>query len=243
MKNIYLIVGGWLSLAVVVTIGTLAAYGAPFVIPKTYSAGDAITAADRNTELAALAVSINNITAAQITDSCITSGKLAAGAVGVSNISAEITFISIGTVTAYAGDTLTDTMTTLGWQLCDGRAVSRTTYAQLYAIVGTTYGPGNGSTTFNLPDLRARIPVGANPTVIAADAGDTEDTRSIRTVGDTGGVEAHTLDYDEVPVYPTGINGVNNGSALPSFTVNATKPHINTQPYIVMQYIIYAGRP
>lgn len=45
--------------------------------------------------------------------------------------------------------------------LCDGTAVSRSTYATLFAITSTTYGVGNGSTTFNLPDLRARLPLGA----------------------------------------------------------------------------------
>ena len=49
-----------------------------------------------------------------------------------------------------------------GWLLCDGRAVSRTAYADLYAVIGTTYGAGNGSTTFTLPDLRGRVAAGAN---------------------------------------------------------------------------------
>lgn len=47
------------------------------------------------------------------------------------------------------------------WLICDGRAVSRTVYANLFAKVGTTYGAGNGSTTFNLPDLRDRVAWGA----------------------------------------------------------------------------------
>lgn len=47
-----------------------------------------------------------------------------------------------------------------GFLLCDGSAVSRTTYADLFAVAGTTYGIGNGSTTFNLPDLRSRFPLG-----------------------------------------------------------------------------------
>lgn len=47
------------------------------------------------------------------------------------------------------------------WLLCDGTAVSRTTYAALFAVLGTTYGAGNGSTTFNVPDLRGRVPIGA----------------------------------------------------------------------------------
>ena len=49
-----------------------------------------------------------------------------------------------------------------GYFLCDGSAISRTTYAALYTIVGTTHGSGNGSTTFNIPDLRDRFVVGAS---------------------------------------------------------------------------------
>lgn len=63
-----------------------------------------------------------------------------------------------------------------GWLLCDGTAVSRATYASLFAIVGTTFGPGNGSTTFNLPDMRGRFPVGRNAADTAFD-----------TLGEAGG--------------------------------------------------------
>jgi microcystin-dependent protein len=45
-----------------------------------------------------------------------------------------------------------------GWLLCDGSAVSRTTYSDLFALVGTSYGPGNGSTTFNVPNFTDRFP-------------------------------------------------------------------------------------
>src|SRR5690242_494962 len=47
-----------------------------------------------------------------------------------------------------------------GWLLCDGTAVSRATYATLFGVIGTTYGTGDGSTTFNLPDFRGRVPAG-----------------------------------------------------------------------------------
>lgn len=47
-----------------------------------------------------------------------------------------------------------------GWLLCNGTAVSRTTYAALFTVIGTTYGSGDGSTTFNLPDMQGRVPVG-----------------------------------------------------------------------------------
>ena len=48
-----------------------------------------------------------------------------------------------------------------GWLEADGSAISRTTYAELFALIGTTYGTGDGSTTFNLPDARGRTAIGA----------------------------------------------------------------------------------
>jgi microcystin-dependent protein len=61
-----------------------------------------------------------------------------------------------GSVTMFAGAAAPS-----GWFLCNGQAISRTTYATLFALVGTTYGAGNGSSTFNVPDFRNRVPVGA----------------------------------------------------------------------------------
>jgi len=63
--------------------------------------------------------------------------------------------IPAGTVNDYAGGTAPS-----GWLICDGSAVSRTTYAGLFTAISTTYGVGDGSTTFNLPDLRGRVTVG-----------------------------------------------------------------------------------
>jgi microcystin-dependent protein len=57
--------------------------------------------------------------------------------------------VPIGSVTMYAGFPAPNG----SWALCDGSAVSRTTYATLFGVIGTTYGPGDGSTTFNLPNL------------------------------------------------------------------------------------------
>ena len=75
----------------------------------------------------------------------------------VANIEAELT--PVGSLTMFAGAAAPS-----GWLFCNGAAVSRSTYADLFAVVGTTYGAGNGSTTFNLPDLRDRAPVGAGTT-------------------------------------------------------------------------------
>lgn len=61
----------------------------------------------------------------------------------------------LGEIKIYAGATAPS-----GWGLCDGTAVSRATYADLFALIGTTYGVGDGSKTFNLPDLRSRFVAG-----------------------------------------------------------------------------------
>jgi microcystin-dependent protein len=60
-----------------------------------------------------------------------------------------------GMIMAYAATTPPQ-----GWVTCDGAALSRTTYAALFSIIGTSYGVGDGSTTFNAPDLRGRAPIG-----------------------------------------------------------------------------------
>lgn len=78
-----------------------------------------------------------------------------------------------------------------GWLLCDGSAVSRTTYATLYAAIGDTWGAGDGSTTFNLPDLRGRAPIGAG----------TGSGLTARTLGGKVGAETHTLTAAQVPTH------------------------------------------
>ena len=67
-----------------------------------------------------------------------------------------------------------------GYLLCDGTAINRTSYADLFAVIGTLYGSGNGFTTFNLPNLKGRIPVGLDPTQATLD-----------TIGETGGTGTH----------------------------------------------------
>jgi len=62
-----------------------------------------------------------------------------------------------------------------GYLLCNGSAVSRTTYATLFAAIGTAYGSGDGSTTFNLPDMRDRMPIGAGTTYAVNDSGGSKD--------------------------------------------------------------------
>lgn len=92
-----------------------------------------------------------------------------------------------GTVMAYAGATLPGPTGTFFF--CQGQAVSRTTYAALYAAIGVTYGSGDGSSTFNLPDMRSRSPICAGQ-----GAGLTA-----RGLGAKGGEEIHTLALSEIP--------------------------------------------
>ncbi len=74
-----------------------------------------------------------------------------------------------------------------GWLLCDGAAVSRATYATLFAAIGTTWGVGDGSTTFNVPDMRGRAPIGAG----------TGSGLTPRTLGSKLGEENHALTLAE----------------------------------------------
>lgn len=89
--------------------------------------------------------------------------------------------VPVGSIQAFAGSSAPD-----GYLWCRGQAVSRTTYADLFAVIGTTYGAGDGSTTFNLPNLGGKVPVGGN---------------SSWTLGNTGGsadaiVPHHRHTYD-----------------------------------------------
>ena len=148
----------------------------------------------------------------------------------------------VGSISLFAGKTAPT-----GWLICDGSAVSRTTYANLFSVIGTTYGKGDGSTTFNIPDLQGRVPVGYK----------SSDT-SFDTIGETGGEKTHTLTIDEMPSHNHSVNtifpftiGSNRTAVANSTSNNVTgtagdvvlntgggQAHNNLQPYIVMNYII-----
>lgn len=87
--------------------------------------------------------------------------------------------LPVGLVQMHAGS-----LTPSGWLRCDGASYSRTTYASLFAVVGTTFGSGDGSTTFNVPDLRLRFVVGVNGS---------------NPLGTTGGSSQVTLTTDQLP--------------------------------------------
>jgi microcystin-dependent protein len=75
-----------------------------------------------------------------------------------------------------------------GWMLCEGGAISRTTFAALFTLIGTTYGVGDGTTTFNVPDMRGRVPAGFDTTQTEFNAR-----------GKIGGEKTHLLTSAEMP--------------------------------------------
>lgn len=80
-----------------------------------------------------------------------------------------------------------------GWLICNGDAVSRTTYANLFTAIGTTYGSGDGSTTFNVPNLSGRVPVGINASDTSFDAlGETGGHKETQSHSHDGASHTHT---------------------------------------------------
>jgi len=154
-----------------------------------------------------------------------------------------------GTVHMFGG-----TSAPSGWLLCNGAAVSRTTYSALYAVIGTRYGAGNGTTTFNLPNMQGR-------TVFGVD----EDQTEFSAVAKKGGAKTHlhnlsnkawakiglTVSYlraasvavttwraNQYATFPTNDSSadVSGGTPLGGTTdTDSTLP-----PYLAMHYIIKA---
>jgi microcystin-dependent protein len=154
----------------------------------------------------------------------------------------------------------------VGWLLCYGQEESRFVYANLFSIIGITYGVGNGSSTFNLPDLRGRQAIGLD------NLGGTAASKVVAatTLGQSGGVESqlhshltqdHTLTVDEMPSHRHGIGSYQNadgsvqGGSNPNGASNTYSTYVggglghnhgnttsttisNMDPYIAMSYII-----
>lgn len=159
-----------------------------------------------------------------------------------------------GTVNTYAGSTAPT-----GWLLAYGQAVSRATYADLFAVLSTTYGSGDGSTTFNIPDMRGRVPAGLdNMGGTAASRLTSTVLTASNTLGATGGVQTYTLSSSEMPSHRHDIQRSNSAatavgadasalyriSADSGATMTSTQntgggtAHPITQPTIVLNYII-----
>lgn len=157
--------------------------------------------------------------------------------------------VPTGTIVPFAGSSAPT-----GWLLCDGGQYSTSSYSTLYAVIGTTYGGGNGS--FRVPDLRGRTPVGKNQGTFSA-------------LGRIGGEETHTLSIAEMPShqhpmnentyvdvqtrsgwqpYVSDTNGTRwftnkrhdnlSFSDIATGATGQSSPHNNMPPYLVLNYII-----
>jgi microcystin-dependent protein len=199
-----------------------------------------------------------------------------------------------GSIVMFAGSVAPE-----GWLLCDGSAVSRETYASLYSVIGDSYGSGDGSTTFNLPDLTGRVLIGSSSSHPAASRGGEENhglilnelsehshsvpqhghgnsftastpilSHSITQAEFTYAGQGNTQNTDKSTTSKRHFSGVTSTNATRSTDVAVSNhpstdcamsgsvnecqafdtgyaglgdQHSNMQPYITLNYIIYAG--
>ena len=154
-----------------------------------------------------------------------------------------------GIIFPFAGQSAPD-----GYLICAGQEVSRVEYAELFEVIGELYGSGNGETTFNLPDLRGRIPLGKD-NMNEQPAHRVENTQA-DSLGGSAGEENHQLTVDEMPSHnhglryfnssgiggwTSGANGGNYTYALSDLGIEfsgGSQPHNNMPPYLTLNYLI-----
>ena len=156
-----------------------------------------------------------------------------------------------GIIFPFAGQSAPD-----GYLICAGQELSRIEYAELFGVIGELYGSGDGQTTFNLPDLRGRMPLGKD-NMNQASANRVENAQADSLGGNAGG-ENHILTVDELAEHTHPItefivqaSEVNNVTGArhyfnddwqyinrPTDVEGGNQPHNNMPPYLTLNYLI-----
>jgi microcystin-dependent protein len=165
---------------------------------------------------------------------------LIAGA--MDELQTEAETMPVGAIIAYSG-----TVAPTGYRLCQGQVLLQEFYAELFAVIGTTYNTGGEpSNAFRLPELRGRALIGAG----------TDGTLTFRTLATKGGTELHTLTEAEMPahthnyqratgtraVQPAGDNvRINQETTTATTSKGSGSAHNNMQPWVALNFIIATG--
>lgn len=192
------------------------------------------------------------VTTAKIANLAVTNAKIAANAIDFNKLDSylQASIMPVGMISPFAGYTPPNS----AWMMCYGQALNRTTYAGLFSVIGGSYGAGDGSTTFNLPDLRGRVAAGYD------DMGGVRANRLNNVaigwwMGAAGGAEVHALSINEMPAHSHSFNinsrdysgsggsSANYQAGISGAAVNTNSQgsgwgHNNIQPTLVVNYII-----
>ena len=210
-------------------------------------------------QLVSLKSQLNSSVLGQLPDNSITNTKYAGNSISQDKLSLGLntiiesiknSLLPVGTILPCAGETIPSNML-----ICNGQEISRASYPALFNCIGSRYGAGNGTTTFRIPNLEGRVPVGR----------DTAQSEFYE-LGFMGGVKKHTLSQQEMPSHTHGLSGdfgaspviysfVKNGVKQPSLDnggsgalsaslniggAGGSLPHENMPPYVTVNYMIIA---
>ena len=223
------------------------------IVGQAYFTSAADTTDDSTLTLGSskLKVADGGITATQLANDSVITDRILDGAVTAVKLdpAAVSVLMPTGSIMSFAGSSAPT-----GYLLCDGAAISRSTYSTLFGLLATTYGAGDGSTTYNIPDLRGRVIAGQDDMGGASANRLTGLTGGVDgdVLGGSGGTETHTLSTAEMPshthsynrttnVTAGGSTAIEDGPVTGTATSSATGgggAHNNVQPTFILNYII-----